>query len=238
MSKLRTNQCISNMRIFTISLLFILGCGANIAPNAGVARNVTGLSQDSAAIRAKRLLHRELSSRTAADYPPPDSNTLAFVVDTSRVVDGLVYYWGEYRPAGTADVVFRSLVAALNGHVALVRTPEDWVAFVGRDNSTTWPKALERCAEVLYVTAQRRTPDLRPVVFLEPGTFQGFPYAVPDKAIANRLESPVIVNEMGQVQIVFWAIERRDIQKYQCTLSDSGMRLQMLDSLPGYGFIS
>jgi len=236
-SAIRYQGGIRQSSAFLLIVLLILGCGVGGRRDASVVGSAPKPIQDPL-MAARRILITDLTGRSAEYYPAPDSSTLNIIVDTSGVVNGLVYYWGEYHPRGTADVVFRSLAAVRAQRVGLIRTPADLVAIIGEGRVPDVVSAIDECTELVYATSTRRTPDVRPYVFRDAASFSRVARPVPDRSIVSRLQAPSLIGDANELRADFWAIERRDVRKYRCTLMPGSADVQVLDSLPGYGFVS
>lgn len=182
----------------------------------------------------------EREARRLGRAEPLDTSRLTIVIDTSGLVPGLTYVWGEYS---YVDAPIRRVAGSRAGTVAIIREMRDWWSVLG-----TWRPADEQAARQACLEAIRVTQDgwIRPrSVYFHPDSLQESAFDDRERALleARVRELPTVrrATDGAQWTVTGWVIRptmSRIATQYRCSLpaqSDGALpELVALDSIrPG-----
>jgi len=194
--------------------------GARLSP---AVTTVTARVQDS-------LVH-ELRRLTSPEYALPASSSIRIVVDTSDVVPGLEYWWGDYSPPGTADVLYRAVVASREDVAVVLRTPADWATVATSWRPFSADGAVGACREIVHVTMERHFPRVRPRVYQDAGSL---PAKRGRDSVQQQLRTPIITRREQSWVVDFWVIGARDVTELRCELGPTSAYLTTIRVFRGY----
>lgn len=181
------------------------------------------------------LLLREMRRRVDPEDGTPSMRRIVVSVDTSRVVPGMVLYWGFYSPPRTAHVGYIVLVGERNGIPRVINTPADWSAVAAEWSPISRKEALTACEELVYATSERRLPGLYPTGYQDSASLRNLPIPNPG-FLVSRLTAPVIaMPSPGTWTVSFWAVEPRDVAEYHCKVGQGSASLTRGQVHESYG---
>jgi hypothetical protein len=156
------------------------------------------------------------------------ADRITFHRENSRVIPNLVYYWAVRAPAGTTHVSRVAVAGVDDNGVMPIRSPADWHVLAMRSWKPTADSTLvEACAEAVRLTDTGRFPGSAYHLVREPRDVLGLP--LPDPAgLVAQVQAPSISRTDTQATAEFWLVQTRDVIRYGCRLSASGIRLEAL----------
>ncbi|HET7231142.1 MAG TPA: hypothetical protein VFJ16_14110 [Longimicrobium sp.] len=177
-------------------------------------------------------------ARESRIYTPSSPDSVRVTPVASRVVPGLEYYWGTYRPPRMVDAFIYAVVAGRGGALRPVRTPDEWMEAAGWFQPVTGENAVAACGEIVAVTSRHRSPYESAVVYHSPATLDSLPTMVPNPARLRSVLGPPSIERLtdGGWQVDLWAIEVRDVTKYRCRITPQSAALTVSESLEMSGF--
>ena len=173
----------------------------------------------------------------------PDS--VVILSDTSKVVPGLRYHLGAFRPTGVNHGAMLVGAAELGRNIAVVETPRQWALLVARGpwRPQSAGDALGACEEIITHVLRPGHSSKPPIVFRDSTSLSDRVTRVKADRdfILARAHSPIVhhlPSESGW-EVDLWAIESEITARYRCRLggdrSNLDVRVAAIDSLPCSG---
>lgn len=212
--------------LFSAACVIVASCASAGAPRALAQQS----SPRDLVIRAIRDLLP--SGRQRSDF---EGTEVWFQADSSSVVSGLVYHWGQYRASGS-----HGFVAALAGErgqtTRLIENPGDWAYLAQGWRPGAARDAICACGELIAAAGPGRFPHAGilytdSIMLQDPALIGLETLSMNERA---RLVLPTVSQEQSGATVLTWVFQRGRSRRFRCEFDFAGTlqaRLTVVDSI-------
>lgn len=219
------------MLIFEVSRASKLLLAVTVVSSCALARTIPAKgAEETIPNEITALIVGELRASVPVEQGIPTRKNIHVISDTSRVVRGLVYYWGSYEPPESGDLLYRVVVAHRESTSLVLRRASDWAAAAAGWRPIVAEDAITACQEIIHVTRERDFPLTAPLVYREPGSLRSM--GVRNSEVLDSALTRPIVEQAGSAKWILnlWTIGPRAVSRFRCMLGFPDSSLTVLET--------
>lgn len=197
---------------------------------------------DNVPLEVRAAILSDLRSQVGSSVAKEVLQSTKISVDSSRAVPGVVYFWGSFRPPGSNDADFLSVVIWKDARATAVHSLIDWNRIVRPATQLGAESLLGLCEEGVRITGPMRNPTLAGSFVQSLSDLRPNSPALGDALFRSKFAPPKFEPNPSQpISVIAWMVwPLEGAWKLRCQLDSSNRRIEIeaLDSVHAGGIPS